>query len=74
VLDGDPLRIWAATAEPVSDPFAAPGTVLGTTKDGIRVATGDGVLRISRLQPAGKRPMGAADFINARSLDGVRLG
>jgi methionyl-tRNA formyltransferase len=38
------------------------------------VVTGEGVLRISRLQPAGKRPMSAADFINARSLDGVRLG
>jgi methionyl-tRNA formyltransferase len=73
-LDGDPVRIWAATAEPAANPSAAPGTVLGTTKDGIRVATGDGVLRISRLQPAGKRPMAAADFINARSLDGVRLG
>jgi methionyl-tRNA formyltransferase len=73
-LDGDPVRIWGASAEPASDPTAAPGTVIAAAKDGIRVVTGEGVLRISRLQPAGKRPMSAADFINARSLDGVRLG
>jgi methionyl-tRNA formyltransferase len=73
-LAAETLRIWGAEAEPerrVEDP---PGTVIGTTRWGIEVATGEGVLLITRLQPPGKRAMGAADYLNARSMDGVRLG
>ncbi len=51
-----------------------PGSVVATSKAGIDVATGDGVLRISRLQLPGKRPMTAADLLNARSLAGQTLG
>ncbi|MBN2886636.1 MAG: methionyl-tRNA formyltransferase [Chromatiaceae bacterium] len=70
-LEGEVLRLWAAQAEPEAPARAAPGSVLATGKAGIEVATGAGRLRITRLQPAGKRPMAAADFLNARRLDGV---
>ncbi|AGA90043.1 methionyl-tRNA formyltransferase [Thioflavicoccus mobilis 8321] len=67
------LRIWEATV--IADPGdAAPGTVVATGKAGIDVATGEGRLRITRLQPPGKRPMAAADYLNARSLNDERLG
>ena len=48
--------------------------MVGADHTGIRVATGDGLLQITRLQPPGKRPMDTADFLNARSMDGKHLG
>jgi methionyl-tRNA formyltransferase len=68
------FRIWSG--EPVQIPTgdAKPGTVISESKAGIDVAAGDGVLRITRLQPPGKRPMSAAEFLNARSLEGEVLG
>ena len=72
-LDGATLRIWEAQAEAASDAAEAPGTVIQADRSGIRVATGAGVLRITRLQPAAKKPMSAADYLNARHLDGARL-
>lgn len=68
------LRIWGAESDPEAPTDAAPGSVIRTDKTGILVATGRGVLRITRLQPAGKKPMSAVDYLNARHLDGVRLG
>jgi methionyl-tRNA formyltransferase len=59
------VRLLAATAE--QGPDGAPaGTIVAADADGIRVACGRGVLRITRLQlSAGKgRPMRAADAVN----------
>lgn len=73
------LRIWSAEvdSEPVdSEPAVTrpPGTVIAATRTGIAVATGQGILRITRVQPPGKRVMTAADYLHARSLDGALLG
>ena len=43
-----------------------PGTIVGVGKAGIEVATGDGVLRLTRLQPPGKKPMQAHELLNSR--------
>ncbi len=67
------LRIWRATAE-AGAAEAAPGTVLAEGRDGILVACGEGRLRLTELQPPGKRAMTAADFVNARRLAGTVLG
>ncbi|MBY5982415.1 methionyl-tRNA formyltransferase [Ferrimonas balearica] len=45
---------------------AAPGTIIGADKQGIRVATGDGVLNLTNLQLPGKKAMAVADILNAR--------
>ena len=66
------LRIWRAHALGVVA-AAAPGTVMAAGAAGIDVATGDGVLRITELQPAGRRRLAAMDFSNARALAGVRF-
>ncbi|PWU14331.1 MAG: methionyl-tRNA formyltransferase [Bdellovibrio sp.] len=53
----------------------APGTVLRADKDGIWVATGDGVLQILELQPESRSRVSAADFLKAQPLKpGVLFG
>ena len=75
-LDGETLRIWSSECvDGVSD--AAAGTVIAAGTDGIDVTTGEGVLRLTEVQAAGKRRMSAADFVNARPAlkdGGVCLG
>jgi methionyl-tRNA formyltransferase len=75
-FNGEQLRIWEA--EPLEAPAmnsaATPaGAVLSATGEGIDVVCGTGVLRIHRLQLAGRKPLPAADFVRGHRLDGVRL-
>ena len=46
-----------------------PGTVLESGPSGIEVACGEGALRIVKLQPEGKRPMEAREFLAARKIE-----
>ena len=52
---------------------AAPGTVLAAREGGIDVACGRGVLRILRLQLAGRKSLCAREFIRGQRLDGARF-
>jgi methionyl-tRNA formyltransferase len=45
-----------------------PGTVLAVEKTGIDVACAEGVLRLLRVRPSGKREMAVKDFLNARRI------
>lgn len=72
-LHGEQLRIWEAEPlERVSE--SAPGTVVGQSSAGIEVATGQGVLRLTQVQAAGRKAMSAADFLKAQRLTDVVLG
>ncbi|KTF10933.1 methionyl-tRNA formyltransferase [Pseudoalteromonas sp. H105] len=44
-----------------------PGTILHSDKHGIVVACGTQALKITQLQPQGKKPMAVTDFLNGRS-------
>lgn len=68
------LRLWGSELPDLISRGAAPGSVIATGHSGIDVATGAGVLRITRLQPPGKRAMFAAEFLNARKLEGEAFG
>lgn len=73
--NGQPLKVWWAEplVEEVSD--QAPGTVVALQKDGIVVATGAGCLKLTDLQPAGKKRLTAEQLINGRQIHvGDRLG
>ena len=69
---GEPVRIWAAQAVDRGHD-ATPGTVLAAGREGIELACGDGVLRVTALQRPGGKRISAADYLNARpELRGVR--
>jgi methionyl-tRNA formyltransferase len=82
-LEGVQLRVWEAELAPrvtgdapagLADAAAVvPGTVLAATNAGIDVACGGGVVRILKLQLAGRRPLAAGEFIKAHPLVGARL-
>lgn len=67
--EGKDMRIWIADVvnETTSD---NPGTVIQANKNGIDVATGDGILRIKQLQLPGGKPLDAHQFLNAHDLSG----
>ncbi len=72
-LAGKLVRVWSGhwVDLPAAGP---PGAVLASSKQGIDVATGAGVYRITRLQLPGGKSLTAADFLNAHSLQGARFG
>lgn len=71
---GHPLRIEAC--EPVREeaPGGTPGTVLAVSPAGVDVACAPGVLRLTRVRPASKPVMAAADWARgARIEPGARI-
>lgn len=76
-LKGKPLRIWQA--ELVNNknddfngvfPQKVPRGVLKVDKSGIEISTGKGIIRLTSVQPSGKKAMSAYDFAQARDLVG----
>ncbi len=65
VIAGETLRVWSARALDAAH-HAAPGSVLAAGRDGIDVACAEGALRITALQRAGGKRIGALDYLNAR--------
>jgi methionyl-tRNA formyltransferase len=71
-IAGENVRIWAAHA--LDDHrHATPGSVVAAQREGIDLACGEGVLRVTALQRAGGKRIAAADYLNARpELRGTR--
>ncbi|CNI27195.1 methionyl-tRNA formyltransferase [Yersinia thracica] len=65
VVDEQPIKVWQAQVLATVD-NVSPGTIIQADKHGIQIATADGVLNITQLQPAGKKAMSAADLLNSR--------
>ncbi|MDO4697436.1 MAG: methionyl-tRNA formyltransferase [Pasteurellaceae bacterium] len=66
-VNGTEERIKVYQANVLAHQAKPAGTVLAVEKSGIQIATADGVLNITQLQPAGKKPMSVQDFLNGRS-------
>ena len=74
VLQGDTLRVWESTLMGAVDHSLAPGCIVNLS-DGLDIATGEGVVRLQRVQAPGKKPVAIKDFLNSRDLPiGLKLG
>lgn len=64
VIAGRTLKVLEARVErePHTDLMSAPGTVLAVRREGVALATTDGVLLLERVQPENKGAMSAADW------------
>ena len=83
---GENLKIWRSTLSQQSDEVAEsevvsmeeavePGQIIQIVGNSLLVQTGEGILEILEVQPAGKRSMSARDFFNGRhGRVGERLG
>jgi methionyl-tRNA formyltransferase len=72
-----PLILHRASVLEGAEPPAgtAPGLVLHAGREGIDVACATGVLRVTRLQAPGGKPMSAKEFLNGRPVTaGDRFG
>ncbi len=67
------MRIWQAEVVEAQS-GATPGEVLSCDKQGIDVATGQGLLRLKTVQLPGKKPMQVQAFVNSTDLTGFQLG
>jgi methionyl-tRNA formyltransferase len=70
---GQQLRVWKAQLLEGQTQGSQAGSVLSATEQGIDVACGQGILRILRLQLAGRKPLSAGDFLKGQRLDGARF-
>ena len=73
-IDGKPLKIHRC--RPCSAPVAAaPGTILRADEGGLLVASGDGAIELTEVQPPGKPAMDASAFLRGHPLSkGARVG
>ena len=65
MIDEQPVKVWKASVIN-GNASAEPGTSIDASKNGIQVATGEGILNLESLQPAGKKAMSAQDLLNSR--------
>lgn len=68
VIGGERLKILSMDFVSNHMKSDSPGRIVEVTKHDFSVATGQGVVRILRVQPAGKKAMDVASYLNGRSL------
>lgn len=73
-----PMRLLILDVDPIDDCLGdmSPGELLAANEEAaLIVRTGDGAVRVNRLQPAGKRPMSAEEFLRGHVIhQGDRFG
>ena len=70
---GRQLRVWMARPVDGGRP-GPPGQVIEVNRDSALVATGQGTVRLERLQLPGGRVLPVAEFLKSNDLAGARLG
>ena len=69
---GTRLTIWSASA---GEGSGRPGEVMAAAGDELAIGCGDGILRVSEIQPEGKRRLPVRDYLNgAKIAVGDKLG
>lgn len=71
--DGRRLRVFEAEVAAAPTRAVPAGTIVGAGRAGIDVVTGDGVLRLRKIQPPSGRVMDAEAYLAAHSLSGVEF-
>ena len=66
------IKVWQAAPQP-GDAGSSVGSVIAHTSDGIDVSCGQGILRITELQFAGRKRQAASEILNARDLTGAHF-
>ena len=66
--NGQPMTFGLADVGSATVSGRVPGEVLGADTDGLLIATGDGVLRVRRLQRPGGRMLAAAEFLRGCAM------
>ena len=73
-LNGEVLKIGAAEVLPHGKSTVACGTLVYLGPDGLDVATGEGMLRLTQLQRPGGKRLSAAEFLRGQPLEaGMRF-
>jgi methionyl-tRNA formyltransferase len=67
-LAGETLKLWRGEVLAGAVAAAAPGTVLAGSPQGLDVATGEGVLRLTELQRAGGKRLPAAQVLHGLAV------
>jgi len=76
-VEGERWGIWKVQVEEPEGDWAgalnnthhAPGTIIGVTKQGIHVQTGQGVLRLIDIQPANKKRLAVRDYLAGHRIE-----
>jgi methionyl-tRNA formyltransferase len=63
VLDGTPLKVWAAQPVTAQSRDAAPGTILAVDSAGVTIACGEHALCITQLQKPGGKRLAVREFV-----------
>jgi methionyl-tRNA formyltransferase len=76
LAQGEAVKLWSCEIDSCSRlPGAAPGQILSVEDASVRVACGQGVLRLTVLQRAGGKRLRAAEFLRGFALpQGLVLG
>ncbi len=59
------IKVWQAEVSPMTTTQVA-GTIVAADKNGLAIATSDGVLLLKTMQLPGKKAMAVADILNSR--------
>lgn len=73
---GQTVRVWQACVLEDKTSEALPGTIISTSKEGIDVVTGEGILRLLQIQFPGKKIVSAAACVHSKTnvlLPGMRF-
>jgi methionyl-tRNA formyltransferase len=76
-LEGKVWKVWWVEKVETTGVLAEPGTVIARESDGLVIACGQGSVKLTELQPEGKKRMSAHDFLRGAGSSipvGVRLG